>query len=407
MIFMNNIIVVGSGAGGATVARELAIQGMDVTLIEKGSSVPSEKAFQCYDNLDVGVELLKTTCLGGTTLVTAGNAVRTCQQEFQKLGIDLSGEFEEVEAELKVGPLPDTHFGEGTMKIMEASASLGLTMEKMPKFINPAECVPCGKCAFGCPRNAKWSSLEYLAEAEKHGAHIVDNSPITRIMTPAGQVKGVEILNSENGVKKEYIADTVILCSGAIETPRLLRSAGLTAGERLFVDTFVTVGGVLPGINFYKEVSMNGLYKKEKRFILSPHYSSLLTSPNQVTEKDILGIMVKIPDESSGRVDASGVFKQSTSQDVGLMAEGCAAAGAILTEAGVSPDTLVSTPARGAHPGGTAAVGEVVDKNLETEIENLFVADASVFPRAPGAPPVLTILALAKRLAKHVVSLNQ
>lgn len=404
---MNNIIVVGSGAGGATVARELAIQGMDVTLIEKGSSVPSEKAFQCYDNLDVGVELLKTTCLGGTTLVTAGNAVRTCQQEFQKLGIDLSGEFEEVEAELKVGPLPDTHFGEGTMKIMEASASLGLTMEKMPKFINPAECVPCGKCAFGCPRNAKWSSLEYLAEAEKHGAHIVDNSPVTRIMTPAGQVKGVEILNSENGVKKEYIADTVILCSGAIETPRLLGSAGLTAGERLFVDTFVTVGGVLPGINFYKEVSMNGLYKKEKRFILSPHYSSLLTSPNQVTEKDILGIMVKIPDESSGRVDASGVFKQSTSQDVGLMAEGCAAAGAILTEAGVSPDTLVSTPARGAHPGGTAAVGEVVDKNLETEIENLFVADASVFPRAPGAPPVLTILALAKRLAKHVVSLNQ
>jgi choline dehydrogenase-like flavoprotein len=404
---MNNIIVVGSGAGGATVARELAIQGMDVTLIEKGSSVPSEKAFQCYDNLDVGVELLKTTCLGGTTLVTAGNAVRTCQQEFQKLGIDLSGEFEEVEAELKVGPLPDTHFGEGTMKIMEASASLGLTMEKMPKFINPTECVPCGKCAFGCPRNAKWSSLEYLAEAEKHGAHIVDNSPVTRIMTPAGQVKGVEILNSENGVKKEYIADTVILCSGAIETPRLLGSAGLTAGERLFVDTFVTVGGVLPGINFYKEVSMNGLYKKEKRFILSPHYSSLLTSPNQVTEKDILGIMVKIPDESSGRVDASGVFKQSTSQDVGLMAEGCTAAGAILTEAGASPDTLVSTPARGAHPGGTAAVGEVVDKNLETEIENLFVADASVFPRAPGAPPVLTILALAKRLAKHVVSLNQ
>jgi choline dehydrogenase-like flavoprotein len=404
---MNNIIVVGSGAGGATVARELAIKGIDVTLIEKGSSVPSEKAFQCYDNLDVGVELLKTTCLGGTTLVTAGNAVRTCQQEFQKLGIDLSGEFEEVEAELKVGPLPDTHFGEGTMKIMEASASLGLTMEKMPKFINPTECVPCGKCAFGCPRNAKWSSLEYLAEAEKHGAHIVDNSPVTRIMTPAGQVKGVEILNSENGVKKEYIADTVILCSGAIETPRLLRSAGLTAGERLFVDTFVTVGGVLPGINFYKEVSMNGLYKKEKRFILSPHYSSLLTSPNQVTEKDILGIMVKIPDESSGRVDASGVFKQSTSQDVGLMAEGCAAAGAILTEAGVSPDTLVSTPARGAHPGGTAAVGEVVDKNLETEIENLFVADASVFPRAAGAPPVLTILALAKRLAKHVVSLNQ
>ena len=407
---MDNIIVVGSGAGGATVARELALQGMDVTLIEKGSNIHSGNAFECYDNMDVGVELLKTTCIGGTTLVSAGNGVRTCQEEFKKLGIDLSQEFEEVEAELGVAPLPDTHFGEGTIKIMEASASLGLTMDKIPKFINSSECVPCGKCSFGCPRTAKWSSLEYLDDAEKNGAKIIDNTPVTKIITRAGQVKGVETFNSENGVKKEYNADVVILCSGAIETPRLLGSAGLTAGKRLFVDTFVTVGGVLPDINFYKEVSMNGLYKKENGFILAPHYSSLLISrinQNQVTEKDILGMMVKIPDESSGWVDEHGVFKQSTSQDVGLMAEGCATAGAILVEAGVNPSTLVSTPARGAHPGGTAAVGDVVDKNLETEIENLFVADASVFPRAPGAPPILTILALANRLAKYVVSLNQ
>lgn len=402
---MGNVIVVGSGAGGATVARELTMQGVSVTLIEKGKKVTPDKAFQCYDNLDVGVELLKTSCLGGTTMVTAGNAVRTCETEFKKMGIDLSSEFLEVERELIVGKLPETHFGEGTLKIMEASSSLGLSMDKMPKFINPDECIPCGKCALGCPRNAKWSSLDFLLEAEKKGLQIIDNAQVTGILTNNGHLKGLKVLNQENGVKNEYYADTVIVCSGAVETPLILRTAGLVAGEHLFVDTFVTVGGVLPDIHFYKEVSMNGLLKMDDGIILAPHYSGLLFSKlknRRFQEKDILGIMVKIQDESSGRVDGEGVVKNNTSNDLGLLAEGSALAGAILTEAGVDPQTLVSTPARGAHPGGTAAIGEVVDKDLQTNIEGLYVCDASVFPRSPGAPPVLTILALAKRLAKHI-----
>lgn len=396
---MKNIIVVGSGAGGSTVARELAISGMNVTLLEKGSRIPSDKAYQCYDNLNIGVELLKTTCLGGTTMVTAGNAVRTCQKEFKKMGIILENEFLEVEHELGVGTLPDTHFGEGTLRIMDAASSLGLSMEKMPKFIDPNECIPCGKCAFGCPRNAKWSSLNYLNEAEKLGVTLIDNSPVTKITgKDGGHVTGVLSYD------QEYEADMVVSCAGAIETPRLLRSAGLVAGRHLFVDTFVTVGGVLKDIDFYKEVSMNALYKGDG-FILAPHYSSLLTShleKHGFQDKDILGIMVKIEDEMYGHVVADQVVKNNTSNDVGLMAEGSALAGAILAEAGVDPGTFISTPARGAHPGGTAAIGDVVDKNLETEIEGLYVCDASVFPSAPGAPPVLTILALAKRLAKYI-----
>lgn len=395
---MKNIIVVGSGAGGSTVARELAISGMNVTLLEKGSRIPSDKAYQCYDNLNIGVELLKTTCLGGTTMVTAGNAVRTCQKEFKKMGIILENEFLEVEHELGVGTLPDTHFGEGTLRIMDAASSLGLSMEKMPKFIDPNECIPCGKCAFGCPRNAKWSSLNYLNEAEKLGVTLIDNSPVTKITGKDGHVTGVLSYD------QEYEADMVVSCAGAIETPRLLRSAGLVAGRHLFVDTFVTVGGVLQDIDFYKEVSMNALYKGD-RFILAPHYSSLLTShleKHGFQDKDILGIMVKIEDEMYGHVEADQVVKNNTSNDVGLMAEGSALAGAILAEAGVDPGTFISTPARGAHPGGTAAIGDVVDKNLETEMEGLYVCDASVFPSAPGAPPVLTILALAKRLAKYI-----
>jgi len=392
-------IVVGSGAGGGTVARELAKSGISVTLIEKGPSTAIKKAYKHYNILNVGTEVSCTVCLGGTTLVTAGNAVRTSEKSFEKFGIDLSREFEEIENELSVTTLPDSHLGDGTKKIMDAAASLGFKAQKMPKFIYSDLCKPCGKCAFGCPRNAKWTSMEFIEEAEKYGANIVEKTPVTDIIISNGKVKGVKSGN------RSFEADIVILSAGAIETPRLLQRIGINAGNGLFVDTFVTLGGMLKNIKYNKEVSMNALIKLDD-IILTPHFSEILVKKlhkKDAKKKDVLGMMIKIKDEPSGKVTQDNVIKFNTAEDVALLAEGSAIAGSILTEAGVDPKTLVSTYARGAHPGGTAAVGDVVDKNLQTKIKGLYVADASVFPEAPGAPPVLTITALAKRLAKHIV----
>lgn len=60
---------------------------------------------------------------------------------------------------------------------------------------------------------------------------------------------------------------------------------------------------------------------------------------------------------------------------------------------------MVSKP-QGAHPGGTAAIGTVVDSGLQTQIEGLFVADASALPETPGLPPLVTLGALARRLGR-------
>jgi choline dehydrogenase-like flavoprotein len=395
---MKKIIVVGSGAGGGTITRELASKGIDVTLFEKGPSTKIGNAYEHYENLDVGVELIQTSCIAGTTTVTAGNAVRTCQKYLKNMGIDLEDDFNEIEGEMGVTTLPDTHFGNGTNIIMDRAKSLGFNTQKMPKFIDPKTCKPCGKCAFGCPRDSKWTSKEYVGEALDQGAKVIANTEITELITVNGEIKGVKSND------KEFLADMVVISAGSIETPRLLRRAGIDAGNNLFVDTFVTVGGILKGIKFNSEVQMNGLITLDD-LIMAPHYSGLLYNKLEkygASENDILGIMIKIADEGSGKVREDYIEKYSTAKDVSLLAKGSAAAGVILKESGVDPNTLTSTIARGAHPGGTAAIGDVVDKNLETEISGLFVADASVFPKAPGAPPVLTIVALAKRLARYI-----
>ena len=113
--------------------------------------------------------------------------------------------------------------------------------------------------------------------------------------------------------------------------------------------------------------------------------------------------MVKTADDAKGYVDDDGdVVKINTIQDIRYLAEGVATAGFILEKAGVDPSTIGSTVYRGAHPGGTAPIGKIVDSNQETEIEGLFVSDASVLPISPGKPPILTILALSKRLSDYL-----
>ena len=143
-----------------------------------------------------------------------------------------------------------------------------------------------------------------------------------------------------------------------------------------------------------------------KNFVLSPHFSSFTIDNienKHVENKDILSIMVKTADDAKGYVDDNGdVVKINTIRDIQALAEGVATAGFILEKAGVDPSTIASTLYRGAHPGGTAPIGKTVDSNQETEIDGLFVSDASVLPVSPGKPPILTILALSKRLSDYL-----
>ena len=396
-------IIVGTGAGGAILARELALSNLPVTILEKGPYIKSKDAFEYYDKYNDSVDLLTTTCIGGATIVSMSNMVRALDEELHDYGIDLTDAYEYVDELVGVHELDDSHIGKGTQAFLDAGRELGLTTLKMPKAIRESDCIQCGKCAFGCPADAKWSGKDFVDEAVDAGATLITEAEVTDLIVDDGKVRGVRYIKDNK--KEEIHAEYVVLSAGAISSALILRTAGIDAGREIFFDPFVSVGGYLKDINFNTEVQMAGLIVG-KNFVLSPHFSSFIRAniPNDdVTDKDILSIMVKTPDECKGYIDDDGdVYKTNTIQDIRYLAEGVATAGFVLEKAGVDPTTIGSTVYRGAHPGGTAKIGEVVDSNLETDIENLYVCDASVLPVSPGKPPILTILALSKRLADYL-----
>ena len=397
------VIVVGTGAGGGIIARELAKENIPVTIVEKGPYIHSKDAFNYYDVYSDDVDLLTTTCIGGATIVSMSNMVRALDSELHEYGIDISDEYDYVEELIGVHQLDDSHIGKGTQLFLDAGRKLGLETLKMPKAIRERDCIQCGKCAFGCPVNAKWSGKDFVDEAVDLGATLITEAEVCEIISDDSKVKGVKYI--KDGAEEILFSDTVVLAAGAIGSALILRKAGIDAGRELFFDPFVSVGGYLKDINFNTEVQMAGLVIG-KNFVLSPHFSSFIKGnidDEKVEDKDILSIMVKTSDDAKGYVGDDGdVVKINTINDIRYLAEGVATAGFILREAGVDPSTIGSTVYRGAHPGGTAPIGKIVDSNQETEIEGLFVSDASVLPVSPGKPPILTILALSKRLADYL-----
>ena len=399
-------VIVGTGAGGGLLARELAKNGKKVVILEKGPYIDSKDAYNYYDKYAPGVDLLSTTCVGGSTAVSMANMVRALDEELHEFGIDLTKEYEYVEQLVGVHELDDSHIGRGTQLFLDAARDLGLDVVKMPKAIREEECIQCGKCAFGCPVNAKWTAKDFVDEAVEAGAELICEAEVIDIILCNMEASGVKYVkdHEEHLIK----TDKIILCAGAIQTPIIMKNMGLTGiGREIFFDPFVTVGGYLKDINFNTEVQMAALVKG-KNFVLSPHFSSFIKgnidNPD-VEDKDILSIMVKTPDECKGYVHTDGfVRKENTIEDIRYLAEGVATAGFILEKAGVDPTTIGSTVYRGAHPGGTVKIGKALDTNLETEIPNLYVCDASMLPISPGKPPILTILAFAKRLADYLIN---
>jgi hypothetical protein len=203
-------------------------------------------------------------------------------------------------------------------------------------------------------------------------------------------------------------ADLVVLAAGGFGTPAILERSGIRCEPTLSVDPVLTIAARVPAAWQCNEIEMPFIVRRD-RYILSPYFDwlSFALDPRwRHPPQDIVGVMVKIADEGGGRVDRRGVHTHLTSGDKLRLEEGAALARELLAGADIDPGSTFAGILNGGHPGGTLPLTHATAATLHDERlpENLYVADATLFPRSLGLPPILTIVALASRVARIAAS---
>jgi len=417
-------IVVGSGPGGATVAKELTEKNKKVLILEWGSNTPINGSLVGFHraigipgrNIMVtdhkGQLVLRGICTGGSSIFYCATAFEPPYEMLKSYGIDIEDEVRELKNEIPIAPLKDDLIGPGARKIMESAIDLGYEWNKINKFIYQDKCrLDCRMCSYGCPYGAKWTARNFIEQATAGGAKLINGARATKILFEGNLAVGVEY--RKNFKTQSVYADKIIVSAGGIGSPVLLRHSGLySAGYDFFYDPLFMVFGTVDGIRSKGETQMaGGIHVAEDGYIMTDLKVPAFIYLTQITPRfkahkifshsKTLMIMVKIKDELGGRITWHGGVRKTLSREDKLkLNKGCDNARRILEHAGAKD--VFKSWGLAAHPGGTVKINEIVDFNLKTQRDNLYVCDCSVIPEAWGLPPSFTLVALGKRLAKHI-----
>ncbi len=502
-----DVLVIGSGAGGGSVARDLAQAGKRVMVIESGA-LYDERTFptrerDAYERLyldsgftatdDAHIAILAGGTVGGGTTVNwmtsipVPDRVRDEWEEQHGVTGIASPRFKKDLNEVlrEVGAQPSIDIPPKDAALIRGAEARGWSGERIQ--INRAECDDCGTCPFGCKRGSKQSTLRlHLPQAMEAGAHLIPDCKAERLIISNGAVRGaVTTHGTRAGTPRtlEIIAPQVVVSGGALRTPLLLRRSGLThpaIGQNLRLHPVTLAAGIFPEkIEMWRGTMQAA---KSEEFIAptedrngyiiesAPGHPGLLALGIPWTSRDehqrLMKLAPKIApflaiakDDGGGRISETrnGFAKieyRTTPRDertlraaLGSLVRMAESAGAEEVIAAGSPpiawrrsDGVEAfevlerrltrfdfSPNRGtvfsAHQMGTARMGgDPVDHACDpfgrvrsssrpraTDphggiIKGLYVADGSLFPTAIGVNPMITILALAKRVARTVLA---
>ncbi|MCA9519364.1 MAG: GMC family oxidoreductase [Myxococcales bacterium] len=249
-----DVVVIGTGAGGAVVAKELAQRGHAVVMLESGryhgrqhfNGDPLEMTKRMYRGngmvITVGnspIVLPLGHTVGGTTAINSGTCYRTPDKVLQHWASDLGlrelgpeqmgGYFERVESMLGVVEAQTKYLGGTARKIAIGAEMLGL--KHGPLRRNAADCDGQGLCCHGCPTDAKRSTnVSYVPAALKHGAMLVTEARVDEFLIRGDRVEGVVARGvdaTDQPYRLEVRAPIVVVACGSIYTPLLLMRNGL------------------------------------------------------------------------------------------------------------------------------------------------------------------------------------
>ena len=272
-----DVVIVGSGAGAAPLARTLARAGWSVALIEEGdahtrldyAAPPLDRMPLLYRDAGATVTLGRPSVLlpigravGGTTVVNSGTCLRTPERVVAGWQANfasglapeaLAAHYAEVEQTLGVAPASWSVLGGNAEIVRKGVEALGLSGRPLPR--NAPDCHGAGQCAVGCPVDAKRGvHLNYLPQAVAAGATIFARARADVVVRDGGRAVAVtgRFCNPDGtfGGKLSLRARRgVVVAAGAIGTPGLLRASGIrpaALGRHLRIHPATGVTGRFP-----------------------------------------------------------------------------------------------------------------------------------------------------------------
>jgi len=482
-----DVIVVGSGAGGAVVARELAAAGWSVLVVEEGgywrpedysAMTPSNMFRRMAREAALGtaigigetplIAVLAGKCVGGSSVLTGGVCFRIPERVLAawvgELGLAqmspdaLDPHFADVERAMDVETVPAHMRSRSTELFVEGAAKLGIRMKPLRR--NTRGCKGAARCNFGCPHFAKMSvDVSYLPDACAHGARILSDALVERVLVTAGRATGVEgrflDRTGEPRVAFRIAAKTVVVACGALHTPLLLRRTGLRGrqlGRGLTLHPSVRVFGIfdeqVDGWDGAFQSAYSDDLEQDGITLISAYGTANLLAGgfpgvgpehrkfvHMIPQTAVFGAMIR--DDGGGRVrrwlsreplvsyrmavrDRERIWRA-----VRILAQMAFAAGArqvILPVFGAPPiastqelDAFLARPPSlrrlecvAFHPLGSAKMSAEADRGIvkpsgETwAVDNLFVADGSVLPTSIGVNSQLPVMAVARKIAHGI-----
>ncbi|MFI5364309.1 MAG: GMC family oxidoreductase N-terminal domain-containing protein [Candidatus Binatia bacterium] len=246
------VCIVGSGAGGAVVAKELVERGRAVVMVEEGPYLTARDFTQREEQMlprlyadqglragvDATVMIAHGRLVGGSTVPSFCLCARTPRQilnywakafSLSHMGLeDLFPYFERVEAAASVHPMTATDVNKNNATFKTGADRLGLR-NHLPAH-NRIDCLGCGYCELGCAYDRKGDALTvHVPAASQRGAVIIPSCRVEQINVADGHAAGVTGLFLRSRTGKPFTltvhARTVVLAAGALGSPALwLRS---------------------------------------------------------------------------------------------------------------------------------------------------------------------------------------
>jgi len=480
------VLVVGSGPGGAVVAKELAEAGRDVLLVEEGPPFGTKDFGQEVSQAMARmfreggmrtargrtyIPTMQAIALGGGSVVNSAICARSPGWVFDKwaertgtealTGGVLDPHYQRIEDFLGVAPTAEDVLGRRNLLFKQGCDALGLTSS--PTHRNVRGCKGSGECFTGCRNGAKQSTdVSYVPAAIRAGARVLTSVRVEQLAVSGRRVTGVRGRTIEPFTWREaepvsIDAQVVVLAAGCMATPLILLRSGAgnssgRVGRDLQCHPGLAIMAVFPERIDPWEGATQGYHSLH--FLEEGIKLEVLWSPPAVLAARFPGLghdfqrhlrmydrmapfdVIVAADHSRGtvrprrgswdpeiRYELDPHDVERLQRGMGILSDICWAAGAesILPGLFGVPDLLSSreeaeilkrarldarhTVTAANHAFGTARMSRrpadgVVDESGRChDLDNVYVADTSIFPGSPAVNPMLTCMALADRIA--------